>query len=80
MQIQAIAKANRAGRAAVLTVHPREIDPHPPRIALPPRLRFAHYFRLAGFGERLRAVLRSGTFQALATLVAAPSSARSSSS
>ena len=76
----AIAKANRAGRAAVLTVHPWEIDPHPPRIALPPRLRFAHYFRLAGFRERLRAVLRTGAFQALDALAVAPSSALSSCS
>ena len=75
----AMAKANRAGRPAVLTVHPWEIDPHPPRIPLPPRLRFAHYFRLAGFRERLRSVLRSGTFQALDAVAPAPSSSLSPS-
>jgi polysaccharide deacetylase family protein (PEP-CTERM system associated) len=76
----AIATANRAGHAAVLTVHPWELDPRPPRMALPPRLRFAHYFRLSGFRERLRSVLRSGTFQALDALAVAPSAALSSSS
>ena len=50
----------RAGRAAVITIHPWEIDPDPPRIALPPRLHFAHYFRLDGFFDRLRRILASG--------------------
>ena len=49
-----IERANQAGAPAVLTIHPWEIDPDPPRVALPPRLRFAHYFRLDGFLDRLR--------------------------
>lgn len=79
--LAAIAKANRAGRAAVLTVHPWEIDPHPPRVSLPWRLRFAHYFRLPGFRERLRLVLRGSAFQALdAAVVSLPPVSRPSSS
>ena len=57
---------NAAGLPAVLTVHPWEIDPEPPRVALPARLRFAHYFspgRLPGaagghpVGRRFRRVV-----------------------
>ena len=49
---------NRNGRPAVFTVHPWEIDPDPPRLRLPIGLQFAHYFRLDGFRERLRDLLR----------------------
>jgi polysaccharide deacetylase family protein (PEP-CTERM system associated) len=68
--LRTIERANRAGIPAVITVHPWEIDPDPPRVALPPRLRFAHYFRLGGFRERLQRVLRSGSFGALSDLAA----------
>jgi peptidoglycan-N-acetylglucosamine deacetylase len=60
--LKEIERANQAGRPAVLTIHPWEIDPDPPRVALPPGLRFAHYFRLDGFRGRLRAILRDGSF------------------
>ena len=69
--VAAIAKANQAGRAAVLTVHPWEIDPRPPRVPLPPRLRFSHYFRLGGFVDRLRAVLRGAPFGSLEQMLSA---------
>lgn len=58
--LRSVAKENRAGRAAVFTIHPWELDPAPPRVSLPPRLHFAHYFRLNGFATRLREVLMSG--------------------
>jgi polysaccharide deacetylase family protein (PEP-CTERM system associated) len=51
---------NRRGRPAVFTLHPWEIDPDPPRVRLPARLQFAHYFRLGGFIDRLQEVLRGG--------------------
>jgi peptidoglycan-N-acetylglucosamine deacetylase len=60
--LRAIEQANQAGAPAVLTVHPWEIDPDPPRVALPPRLRFAHYFRLRGFAGRLRQILENARF------------------
>src|SRR5262249_4360054 len=60
--LRAIDGANRAGLPAVLTVHPWELDPHPPRIRLPARLQFAHYFRLGGFANRLREVLQRASF------------------
>jgi polysaccharide deacetylase family protein (PEP-CTERM system associated) len=60
--LTAIEQLNQRGLPAVLTVHPWEIDPDPPRVRLPLRLAFAHYFRLRGFGGRLRSILSSGQF------------------
>jgi polysaccharide deacetylase family protein (PEP-CTERM system associated) len=66
--LRALDAANHDGAACVLTVHPWEIDPDPPRVALPPRLWFAHYFRLDGFRARLSAILRRGDFGAIGDL------------
>jgi polysaccharide deacetylase family protein (PEP-CTERM system associated) len=60
--LRAIDAVNRAGLPAVLTVHPWELDPNPPRVRLPATLHFAHYFRLGGFRERLSAVLEGAAF------------------
>lgn len=60
--LRTIEAVNRAGAPAVLTVHPWELDPDPPRVRLPARLRFAHYFRLDGFGARLNEVLSGASF------------------
>ena len=68
--LRAIAERNRAGVPAVLTVHPWEVDPNPPRVRLPARLRFAHYFRLGGFRDRLACLLRDGDFGPLGELAA----------
>jgi len=68
--LRTIESVNAAGLPAVLTVHPWEIDPEPPRVSLPPRLRFAHYFRLDGFRKRLAAILSSGDFGALSDVPA----------
>jgi len=57
--LQVVEAENRQGRPAVFTLHPWEIDSDPPRIRLPLRLQFAHYFRLSGFADRLRDLLRS---------------------
>jgi polysaccharide deacetylase family protein (PEP-CTERM system associated) len=60
--LRAIDAVNRTGIPAVLTVHPWELDPDPPRVRLPRRLQFAHYFRLSGFRNRLHEILRSAPF------------------
>jgi polysaccharide deacetylase family protein (PEP-CTERM system associated) len=60
--LRTIEAVNRRGASAVLTIHPWEIDPDPPRVALPPALRFAHYFRLDGFHDRLLSVLSGAAF------------------
>ncbi|MPY88984.1 MAG: DUF3473 domain-containing protein [Luteitalea sp.] len=69
--LAAIEHANRAGDPAVLMVHPWEIDPDPPRVSLPARQCFAHYFRLGGFLDRFRTILRAATFVPLGELLAA---------
>jgi peptidoglycan-N-acetylglucosamine deacetylase len=57
-----ISRINQIGWPVVLTVHPWELDPVPPTVALPARLRFAHYFRLRGFARRLRTILMGSAF------------------
>jgi peptidoglycan-N-acetylglucosamine deacetylase len=64
--LRAIADANAAGHPAVLTVHPWELDPDPPRLRLPLKQRFAHYFRLAGFEARLKEIVTAAPFSTLA--------------
>jgi polysaccharide deacetylase family protein (PEP-CTERM system associated) len=66
--LRSIEETNAAGRPSVLTVHPWEIDPDPPKVRLPLRMRFAHYFRLDGFRARLATILRGGDFGALGDL------------
>jgi polysaccharide deacetylase family protein (PEP-CTERM system associated) len=66
--LRTIDAVNRAGRPAILTVHPWELDPNPPRVRLPARLHFAHYFRLSGFRNRLRDVLQGTAFGRLGDL------------
>ena len=68
--LRTIHRTNTAGAPAVLMVHPWEIDADPPRAPMPPRQRFAHYFRLDGFGERLKVVLRGAEFGAIGDLAA----------
>jgi polysaccharide deacetylase family protein (PEP-CTERM system associated) len=65
-----IDEANAAGRSAVITIHPWEIDPDPPSVDLPLRLRFAHYFRLEGFRERLKEIMRHPGFGTLSDAAA----------
>jgi polysaccharide deacetylase family protein (PEP-CTERM system associated) len=55
-------ECNRRGTPVALFVHPWELDPDPPRVALPWSKRFVHYFRLTGFNERLELVLRAAPF------------------
>ena len=63
--LRTIDLVNRAGMPAVLTVHPWELDDDPPKVRLPLRLWFAHYFRLNGFRRRLRDVLAGASFAPL---------------
>jgi hypothetical protein len=68
--LRTIENANREGTPAVLMVHPWEIDPDPPRVPLPLRLWFSHYFRLDGFRRRLAEVLRGAELGALSDVPA----------
>lgn len=68
--LRTIEEANREGRAAVLMVHPWEIDPDPPRVKLGAALWFSHYFRLDGFRRRFLEVLGRVKLGALSDLPA----------
>ena len=57
-----IAIENRAGRPASVYVHPREIDPEQPRMALPWRRRFKYYVGLRSTAPKLRALLGAHRF------------------
>ncbi len=60
--IDEIERRNRLGEPITIFVHPWELDPEPPRVALPLPLRFSHYYRLSGFTERLTDILASAQF------------------
>ena len=68
--LHCIDEVNRRGVGAVLTVHPWELDPDPPRVRLRPGLRFAHYFRLSGFHQRLHQILQGTSFSRIHDLAA----------
>jgi polysaccharide deacetylase family protein (PEP-CTERM system associated) len=69
--LRRIEEVNRTGLAAVLTVHPWELDVDPPRVRLPAPLHFAHYFRLDGFRQRLRSILNGTPFGPMGPCAAA---------
>jgi polysaccharide deacetylase family protein (PEP-CTERM system associated) len=60
--IKEIERRNRRGEPVTIFVHPWELDPQPPRVALPWALKFSHYYRLSGFAERLNEVLAGAHF------------------
>jgi len=66
--LRRIEEVNRAGSPAVLAVHPWEFDLDPPKVRLPVSIHFAHYFRLHGFRQRLRSILKSATFGPISSL------------
>jgi polysaccharide deacetylase family protein (PEP-CTERM system associated) len=61
---------NRRGRPACLYVHPREIDPDQPRMALPPLRRFKYYVGLRTTERKLRALLREHEFVSVQSWIA----------
>jgi peptidoglycan-N-acetylglucosamine deacetylase len=69
--IAEIASRNALGQPVTVWVHPWELDPAPPRIRLPWRLHFAHYFRLADLESRLETILRAVPFGTVSAMVAA---------
>ena len=64
-----IAERNRLGAPVTLFVHPWEIDPVPPQMALPWAQRFVHYFRLSGFRDRLERLLAGAAFAPMGEVI-----------
>ena len=53
---------NAVGRPAVFYIHPWELDPRHPRLDLPRRVSFTHYWNLDGTRRRLKQLLSDFTF------------------
>jgi polysaccharide deacetylase family protein (PEP-CTERM system associated) len=64
-----ITRLNREGAPAVLFLHPRELDPTGPRLALPPLRRFVTYGSRGDAAPRLRLLLGRRPFTTLIDLV-----------
>ncbi len=58
----ALRRDNRVGRPANIYLHPREIDPGQPRMALPIARRFKYYVGLRGAERKVRRLLRDFRF------------------
>ena len=57
-----MARDNRAGKPVVLYVHPREIDPHQPRLPLPFLQSVIHYWGIQGCEAKLQFLLKHAQF------------------
>jgi peptidoglycan-N-acetylglucosamine deacetylase len=60
--VREIGRRNQRGEPVALFVHPWEIDDDPPRVRLPRARAFTHYFKLAGFRDRLEKILQPVEF------------------
>jgi len=65
-------RCNQQGRPVIFYLHPWEIDPDQPRVALPALKRFRHYNNLESTVERLERLLDDFEFTSVRTLFAAP--------
>ena len=50
-------QVNAEGRPVIYYLHPREVDPHQPRLPMPPLKRFKVYVNLKSVGPKLDAIL-----------------------
>lgn len=57
-----IKRLNRKGIPAIIYLHPREIDPQHPRLSLPLRERFIHYYNVKNTLEKLEKILKKFQF------------------
>ncbi len=55
-------RINAQGRPVAFYIHPWELDPEQPRLALPRRIRLTHYWNLASTERRLERLLREFSF------------------
>jgi len=66
---RAVAADNFSGRPTNVYVHPREIDPRQPRMALPLKRHFKYYVGLRTTEAKLRKLLRDYHFVAASTWI-----------
>lgn len=63
-------RVRQAGRSVIWYIHPREVDPHHPRLAMPLNRRFTSYVNLRATTTKLNSILQSGSFTTLGELAA----------
>jgi polysaccharide deacetylase family protein (PEP-CTERM system associated) len=64
------AKVRSEGRSVIWYVHPREIDPDHPRLAMPLKRRFKSYVNIHGTAAKLKTILESSSFVTMGELAA----------
>lgn len=64
-----LGRSIRRDGIGVAYVHPWELDPRPPRLALPRSRRFMHYFRLGAMRRKLETLLRSFRFDTFSNVL-----------
>lgn len=64
-------RCNQQGRPVIFYLHPWEVDPDQPRVALPALKRFRHYNNLDRTAERLERLLEDFSFTSASDLFAA---------
>lgn len=57
-----IKKVNKEGYPAIFYIHPWELDPGHPKLKLPARISFTHYYNLKGCEEKLKRLLADFEF------------------
>jgi polysaccharide deacetylase family protein (PEP-CTERM system associated) len=62
-------KINAGGRPAVFYIHPWELDPEQPRLALPRRIGLTHYWNLQSTRKRLRTLLKEFRFTTMSRIL-----------
>ena len=62
MILKRIRKDNRSGKPVILYVHPREIDPHQPRLPLPFLQSLIHYWGINSCESKVRRLMNSCRF------------------
>ncbi len=60
-----IKKLNRKGIPAMVYLHPREVDPQHPRLSLPLKERFIHYYNLKNTLRKLEKLLQKFKFTSI---------------
>ena len=67
---QWIKQTNRAGRPAILYLHPRELDPLEQKLSLPLKEAFIHYYHVQGNKEKLASMMKHFSFISIADYLA----------
>lgn len=68
--VRQIRKDNAAGRAAMLYLHPREIDPGQPRLPLTKLQAVIHYYGISGCERKLGRILKNAQFTTIEAYLA----------